>query len=59
MLSSIGIVDEADIGITYIPVARSYRGNDVYKPHDKDDVTELLFIFVLLRLFQRLILICL
>lgn len=40
VIFSIGIVDQADIGLTYIPVARSYRGNDVYKPNDKDDVTE-------------------
>jgi hypothetical protein len=42
VISSIGIVEEADIGVTYIPVARSYRGNDVYRPHDEDDVTEFL-----------------
>lgn len=41
-ISSIGIVEESDIGVTYIPVARSYRGNDIYKPHNKDDVTEFL-----------------
>ena len=42
VISSIGIVEEVDTGVTYIPVARSYRGRDVYKPHDKDDVTEFL-----------------
>lgn len=42
VISSIGIVEEVDTGVTYIPVARSYRGSDVYKPHDKDDVTEFL-----------------
>jgi hypothetical protein len=42
VISSIGIVEEVDMGVTYIPVARSYRGSDVYKPHDKDDVTEFL-----------------
>lgn len=44
ILSSIGIVDDIDMGVTYIPVAKPYRGDaDVhYKPHDKDDVTEFL-----------------
>ncbi len=41
-MSSIGIVEEPDLGVTYIPVARWYRGKDVYKPHNKDDVTEFL-----------------
>ena len=40
VISSIGIVEDVDLGVTYIPVARSYRGDDSYNPHDKDDVTE-------------------
>jgi len=42
VISSIGIVEEVEIGVTYIPVARSYRRGDLYTPHDKDDVTEFL-----------------
>lgn len=42
VISSIGIVEDVDMGVTYIPVARSYRGDDIYKPHNKDDVTEFL-----------------
>eukprot|EP00536_Pseudo-nitzschia_multiseries_P001419 jgi/Psemu1/300750/fgenesh1_kg.18_\ len=42
VISSIGIIEDVNLGVTYIPVPRSYRGNEPYKPHDKDDVTEFL-----------------
>jgi len=42
VISSIGIIEDVDMGVTYIPVPRSYRGDEVYRPHDKDDVTEFL-----------------
>jgi trimeric autotransporter adhesin len=42
VLSSIGIVEDKDVGVTYVPVAKPYHGNVVYAPHDPEDVTEFL-----------------
>lgn len=42
VLTSIGILEDRDRGVTYVPVARSFSGSDGYRPHNKDDVTEFL-----------------
>lgn len=38
VLASIGIVEDLEGGLTYIPVAKPLRGR-VYEPHDPNDVT--------------------
>jgi hypothetical protein len=42
VLASIGIVEDQESGVTYVPVAKPYRGDIDYKPHDPEDVTEFL-----------------
>ena len=42
VLHSIGIVDDPELGIEYIPVAKPLRRNRKYQPHDPEDVTEFL-----------------
>jgi hypothetical protein len=42
VLASIGIVEDHHSGVTYVPVAKPYRGDIDYKPHDPEDVTEFL-----------------
>ncbi|KAG7345319.1 hypothetical protein IV203_032850 [Nitzschia inconspicua] len=41
-LASIGIVEDNQRGVTYVPVPKPYEGETEYAPHDPEDVTEFL-----------------
>ena len=42
VLASLGIVNDDQNGVTYVPVAKPYNGESHYTPHNPEDVTEFL-----------------